>query len=191
LKPAVFLDRDGTINEEVNYLDNLSELRLIPGAGEGIRLLNQAGFPVVVITNQSGVARGFFPMAFVETVHQRMSEMLRERGASIDAFYFCPHHPEAGRPPLNKKCQCRKPGTGMIRMASSQLDLDIPASIMVGDSLSDLKTAWNSGMRSILVLTGHGRKTLENLQKEELRRIDCIAPDLLAACRFITGGVEK
>jgi len=191
LKPAVFLDRDGTINEEVNYLDSLKELSLIPGAGEGIRLLNQAGFPVVVITNQSGVARGFFSMAFVETVHQRMSEMLRERGASIDAFYFCPHHPEAGRPPLNKKCQCRKPGTGMVRMASSQLDLDIPASIMVGDSLSDLKTAWNSGMRSILVLTGHGRKTLENLQKEELRRIDCIAPDLLAACRFITGGVEK
>jgi len=191
MRPAVFLDRDGTINEEVEYLDNLSDLRLIPGADEGIALLNRAGFSVIVITNQSGVARGFFPEGFVQLVHSRLSEMLVRAGAHVEGWYYCPHHPEAGSPPYKKACDCRKPGTGMVSRAAKELSIDLGRSWLVGDSLSDLQTAWNAGMKSILVLTGHGRKTMESLAGHELERIDHVARDLFDACNWITGGLKK
>ncbi len=191
MKPAVFLDRDGTINEEVEYLDNLADLKLIKGAAGGIRMLNRAGLPVVVITNQSGVARGFFSEEFVSLLHSELSRGLAERGARIDRWYFCPHHPEAGRPPYRKRCDCRKPGTALVERAARELEIDLERSWFVGDSLSDLQTAWRAGMKSVLVLTGHGRKTVEALSKKDLDRITHIAPDLPAACRWITGEAEK
>ncbi len=185
---AVFLDRDGTINQEVEYLDNLSDLSLIQGVHEGIRTLNQADFMVVVITNQSGVARGYFDEGFVDTVHRELGKQLERAGARVDKWYFCPHHPEAGRAPYRQICTCRKPATGMLEQAVQEFDIDLTHSYMVGDSLSDLQTAWNAGISSILVLTGHGRKTVAALSKAELQRIDYIAKDLLDACRWITRG---
>lgn len=191
MRRAVFLDRDGTINEEVEYLDNLADLKLIDGAARAIRMLNQAGIPVIVITNQSGVARGLFPLDFVDLVHGEISKILKEGGARIDRWYFCPHHPEAGQVPFRKRCTCRKPGTAMLEKAAQELGLDLKASYLVGDSFSDLETARRAGTKRILVLTGHGRKTREALSEDDLRGVNYIAPDLQAASEWITGDMKK
>ncbi len=191
MRKAVFLDRDGTINEEVEYLDDLGDLRIIKGAYEGIRLLNHAGFKVVVITNQSGVARGFFSEEFVNQVHGRLSYMLGQRGAVVDRWLFCPHHPEVGSPPFRRVCRCRKPGIGLVEKAASELDIDVEGSFFIGDSLSDIRTAWNAGMGSILVLTGHGKAVFDSLSDEELCQIDFIAHDLLDASRWIVQGRKR
>ena len=187
MKQAVFLDRDGTINVEKDYLGNLTDLELIEGSARGIRMLNRSGMPVIVISNQSGVARGFFSINFVEMVHRELSRMLEKRGARIDGWYFCPHHPEAGAPPYRRKCGCRKPGTALLERAAGDMGIDIGHSWFVGDSLSDLQTAWNAGMKGILVLTGHGGKTFKALSENDRERIDHVATDLLDACRWITG----
>ncbi len=191
MRPAVFLDRDGTINQEVEYLDNLGDLKLIKGSAQGIGMLNRAGFPVIVITNQSGVARGFFPEEFVNHVHAALSRMLRQEGARVEGWYFCPHHPEAGNPPYRRLCSCRKPGTAMVKKAAGDLDIDLGMSWLVGDSFSDLQTAWNAGMKSILVLTGHGRRTVASLGLRDRERIEYVAQDLLDACKWITGVSER
>jgi D-glycero-D-manno-heptose 1,7-bisphosphate phosphatase len=149
LKPAAFLDRDGTIIEEVGYLKDPSQVRLIPGAAEGILRLNEAGVPVVVVTNQSGVGRGYFPEAAVERVHAEVARQLAARGARWDAVYYCPHHPD-------ERCDCRKPAPGMFRRAAAEHALDLPRSFVVGDKVSDLKAGVQLGCRTVLVLTGYG-----------------------------------
>ncbi len=190
MKRAVFLDRDGTINEEVDYLDDLADLRLIRGADEGIRMLNEADLSVIVITNQSGVARGFFSEDFVCTVHSRLSQMLERAGARVDGWYFCPHHPDKGYPPYRQLCSCRKPGTAMIARAVKELGLDPEGSFVIGDSLSDLQTAWRAGLKAVLVLTGHGRKTMKEMSSQDKNRIYHVADDLLSACRWIIESLE-
>lgn len=155
--PAVFLDRDGTINEEVGYLSRLDELKLIPGTSEAIRLINEAGMKVVVITNQSGVARGYFTEEFVETVHGRINEILQQKGARIDRFYFCPHHPVYGNGPYKKACSCRKPESGLFLRASKEMDIDLSRSYVIGDMLKDIDAGKRVGARGILVRTGYGR----------------------------------
>jgi D-glycero-D-manno-heptose 1,7-bisphosphate phosphatase len=164
---AVFLDRDGTINEEVGYLDRLEKLCLIPGAAEAIRLINESGMKAVVVTNQSGVARGIFDEASVDEVHERLREMLREERASLDGFYFCPHHPTEGRGRYLRSCDCRKPSPGLLLRAVEELSLDPERSYMIGDTLKDIEAASRIGARGILVRTGYGAEAAEALGPAE------------------------
>ncbi len=178
-RPVVFLDRDGTINEEVGYLDDPARLRLIPGAAEGIKILNRAGFCVVVVTNQSGIARGYFTADTVEAIHQELARQLAECGARIDAFYYCPHHPEAG-------CRCRKPRPGLVERAVQELNLDLGQAYVVGDRLLDLELARNIGARGILVCTGYGKKEAQELAQRGFFSART-ARDLLEAAQLIVG----
>jgi len=177
--PAVFLDRDGTINEEVGYLSRLDLLKLIPGTPEAIRLINEAGMITVVVTNQSGVARGYFSEDFVETVHRRINEMLQEQGARIDRFYFCPHHPVYGNGPYKIACSCRKPESGLFLRASEELDIDLARSYVVGDMLKDIDAGKRVGARGVLVRTGYG----QNITQTD--KPVYIAEDVLDAVKWI------
>ena len=177
--PAVFLDRDGTINEEVGYLSRLDLLKLIPGTPEAIRLINEAGMITVVVTNQSGVARGYFSEDFVETVHRRINEMLQEQGARIDRFYFCPHHPVYGNGPYKIACSCRKPESGLFLRASEELDIDLARSYVVGDMLKDIDAGKRVGAKGVLVRTGYGRNVTQTDKPAY------IAEDVLDAVKWI------
>lgn len=147
---AVFLDRDGTIAEEMGYMNHLSRLRVFPFSAEAIRRLNDAGLPVVVVTNQSGVARGFFPEDLIHQVHAHLAEELGAGGARIDAFYYCPHKGDDG-------CDCRKPRTGMLDRAAREHNLRLAGSWVVSDRYADLEMAHAAGAGGILVMTGYGR----------------------------------
>ena len=157
-RAAVFLDRDGTINEEVGYLDCLKKLKLLPGAAEAIRMINQGAMRAVVVTNQSGVARGFFDESFVEAVHGRLGEMLRKEDAFLDGLYFCPHHPTEGRGHYRGSCVCRKPAPGLIMQAMEELRLDPGRCYIIGDTLKDIEAGARAGIRGILVRTGYGQE---------------------------------
>jgi D-glycero-D-manno-heptose 1,7-bisphosphate phosphatase len=162
---AIFLDRDGTINEEAGYLRRMESLRLLPGAAGAIRRINESGLMAVVVTNQSGIARGLFDEAFVDRVHKRLREMLRAEGALIDAFYFCPHHPTEGRGAYLKICDCRKPAPGMLLLAAEELRIDPSRSYMVGDTLKDIAAGAGVGARGVLVRTGYGEESAAELQQ--------------------------
>ena len=153
---AVFLDRDGTINEEVGYLDRLEKLRIYPEAFDAVRLINQSGMKAVVISNQSGVARGYFDEAFVETVHDRIQVLLKEHRAWIDRFYYCPHHPTEGTGVYRRACACRKPEAGLLLRASQEMAIDLARSYMVGDMPKDIEAGGKAGVKGILVKTGYG-----------------------------------
>jgi D-glycero-D-manno-heptose 1,7-bisphosphate phosphatase len=160
---AVFLDRDGTINEEIGYMDRMEKLRLIPGAAEAIRLINASGMKTAVVTNQSGIARGIFTESFVAETHARLGEMLRAEGASLDGIYFCPHHPTEGRGDYLRVCECRKPAPGLLFRAAAELDLDPARSYMVGDTLKDIEAGRRAGAQGILVRTGYGEEAAAEL----------------------------
>jgi D-glycero-D-manno-heptose 1,7-bisphosphate phosphatase len=157
---AVFLDRDGTINEEVGYLDSLDKLKIFPEAFEAIRRINQSGMKAVVISNQSGVARGYFDEDFVETVHARIQALLKKRKACIDRFYYCPHHPTEGTGVYRTACTCRKPSPGLLLRASQEMGIDLARSYMVGDMPKDIEAAGQAGAKGILVETGYGADQL-------------------------------
>lgn len=154
LRPAVFLDRDGTISEEVGYLNHTSRFRIFSFAAQAIRELNEAGFRVIVVTNQSGIGRGYFPESLVQSVHETMTKELLVDGARIDAIYYCPHVKADG-------CDCRKPGTGMLKLAAREHGLDLSRSFVVGDRHGDIELAHNVGAKSVLVRTGYGAGELE------------------------------
>lgn len=154
-KQAVFLDRDGTINIEKEYLYRPEEFEFIPGAVEAIKCLNRAGFLVVVVTNQSGVARGYYTEQDVRHLHRHIEQLLYRADARIDAWYHCPHHP-AGLPPYNLDCDCRKPRIGMLEQAADDLGIDLSRSWMVGDKQVDVDAGIAAGCRPVLVLTGYG-----------------------------------
>jgi D-glycero-D-manno-heptose 1,7-bisphosphate phosphatase len=158
---AVFLDRDGVICEDVNYLKHPSQVRLIPRANEAIRLLNERCFKVVVVTNQSGVARGYLTEEDVERVNLKMIGELGD-GCHIDAIYYCPHHPDVGRIPYRGECDCRKPKPGMLKLAARDLDIDLSRSFMIGDKMGDVLAGHRAGCETVLVLTGRGRDEIEN-----------------------------
>ncbi len=183
---AVFLDRDGTINEEAGYLDSLDKLIIFPAAFDAIRMINETGIKVVVVTNQSGVARGFFDEGFVNAVHARMNEIFRQKGAFIDRFYYCPHHPTEGIGKYRISCDCRKPAPGMVMKASEQLDIDLPGSYVVGDMAKDIELANNVGARGILVRTGYGEKVNASDIKPAY-----IARDILDATKWIMRDRKK
>jgi D-glycero-D-manno-heptose 1,7-bisphosphate phosphatase len=185
MTPAVFLDRDGTLIEESGYLDRLDRLVFYPFSVDAVRLLNRAGWPVVVISNQSGVGRGLVPATFVREAHAHIASRLAEGGARIDAFFYCPHHPEAVLPEYRIRCDCRKPEAGMLRAAAGELDLDLARSIVVGDRWDDVGAARAAGARGVLVRTGYGRRA-EAGPREGLNA-DAIVDNLAAAVAWILG----
>lgn len=155
MKRAVFLDRDGTINVEKEYLYRKEDFEFIPGVPEAIRLLNEAGVMVVVVTNQSGVARGYYTEEDVENLHRHIARELKEAGAHVDAWLYCPHHP-SGRGSYALPCDCRKPLPGMLREAARRHGIDLENSVMIGDKLADVEAGQAAGCRTILVRTGYG-----------------------------------
>lgn len=185
---TVFLDRDGTINEEVNYLYRPEDLKLLKGVAEAIRMLNEAGFQVIVITNQAGVGRGYYTESDVETLHQFLNSQLKKEGAHIDAFYYCPHHPEHGIGIYKVKCQCRKPETGMFLMAEKDFSVDKGHSYMVGDKLIDAEAGRNYGVTTVLVGTGYGKKIYQRDQENNQMAdtaYDYYAENLKKAAKWI------
>ena len=154
--PAVFLDRDGTLIEDIGYLRVPGEVAFYPWTVDAVRALNRSGLPVIVITNQSGVARGILTEPMIEDVHRHISSQLEAGGARIDAYYYCPHHPEATVATYRTRCDCRKPGCGMIERAAADLGLDPARSFVVGDKWIDVGAAHAAGARGILVRTGYG-----------------------------------
>lgn len=156
-RPAVFLDRDGTLLEEAGYLDRLERLVFFPYSVDAVRLLNRANLAVVIVTNQAGIARGIFKETFVAEAHAHITDRLSAGGARIDAFYYCPHHPEAVIEQYRKSCDCRKPQPGLLRRAAADLDLALDRSFVVGDRWHDLEAGERVGARGVLVRTGYGR----------------------------------
>lgn len=158
MRRAVFLDRDGTMLEEGNYVDRLDRLIFFPYTIDAIRMLNDERFAVVVVTNQSGVARGMYPESFVAAAHQHIDERLRAGGARVDGYYYCPHHPEGSVAELRRDCECRKPRPGQLLQAAKDLNLDLPQSFIVGDRWKDIEAGRAVGTRAVLVRTGYGRE---------------------------------
>ena len=181
---AVFIDRDGTLNEEVGYLDSLDKLEIFPQAFAAIEEINKSGMKAVVITNQSGVARGYFPEEFVTEVHVRFQEILGEKGVHIDAFYYCPHHPTAGTAHYTKQCDCRKPESGMFLQAIRDLNIDPGLSYVVGDKMNDIEAAVRIGAKGVLVRTGYGMEEEREISSLKIRPA-YIADDILEAVRWI------
>jgi D-glycero-D-manno-heptose 1,7-bisphosphate phosphatase len=178
LRRAAFLDRDGTICEEMGYVNHVDRLRIFPFAASAIRELNRAQIPVIVVTNQSGVARDIFPMSLVQQVHEKMIAELSAGGARVDAIYFCPHKSEDA-------CECRKPNPGLLERAAREHALDLAASWVVGDRYADLEMGHAAGGRGILVMTGYGRGEYELHHTRWPRQPDALAEDLTEAVRRI------
>jgi D-glycero-D-manno-heptose 1,7-bisphosphate phosphatase len=206
MNKAVFLDRDGTVSVEMGYIHekDLERYALIPGAAEGMRKLAQAGYKLVLVTNQSGVARGYYPESTVHLVHAHLAELLTEKGVKLDAIYYCPHHPDPAGPtdtgegnPDGKieakpvmsfaiDCDCRKPKPGMGLKAQQALDLDLSQSWMIGDKSADLGFASALGVKAVLVLSGHGSGELKKLEAKG-RKPQHVARDLAEAASIILG----
>jgi D-glycero-D-manno-heptose 1,7-bisphosphate phosphatase len=166
MKQAVFLDRDGTINRDIGYLNHPDQLELIPGAAEAIRLLNNASFLAVVITNQAGVAKGLIPEEQLPAIQEAFFSLLQKEGAEIDGYYFCPHYPEGSVEKYACPCECRKPAPGLLVKASEDMNIDLKSSYVVGDKVSDVQLAHNVEATAVLVLTGYGRDELNRYPKE-------------------------
>jgi len=188
---AVIMDRDGTVCEEVGYVNHVDRIRLLPRSAEAIRRLNEAGFQTVIITNQAGVARGYFDEPLIDEVHDKVRQMLAEGGARVDGIYYCPHHPEAGQPPYRKACDCRKPRPGMLLRARDEMGIDLRSSFMVGDSMRDVGAGKSVGATTVLVKTGYGKGELEHRSDGWTIRPDHVADDLLDAVDWILGREAK
>ncbi|OLC54535.1 MAG: D,D-heptose 1,7-bisphosphate phosphatase [Acidobacteria bacterium 13_1_40CM_4_69_4] len=184
-RAAIIMDRDGTISEEVGYVNHLSRWRLLPRSLEAIRLVNGAGLLAIVATNQSGVARGYFSRDLVEAVHGRLRSAAEAAGARLDAIYYCPHHPSEGTAPWRAVCDCRKPKPGMILRAAHEHDINLEASFVVGDSVVDIEAGSAVGVPGVLVLTGYGRGLVEHQKDRFLTAPVHTAEDLLEAVRWI------
>jgi D-glycero-D-manno-heptose 1,7-bisphosphate phosphatase len=185
MKRAVFIDRDGTLSEEVGYINHASRFRLFPYAASAVKHLNENGWLAIVITNQAGVARGYFTEDTIQTVHEAMTKDLKSNGARLDAIYYCAHHPSVGEPPYRFDCDCRKPKPGLISRAAQEFDIDLSESWMVGDRYSDVELARNAGMKSMFVMSGYGRGEWEHQRQNWTQQPDQVAENLLEAVRLI------
>ena len=186
-RPAVFMDRDGCLTEEVGYVNHVSRIRLLPRTAEAVCRLNAAGIPAVMITNQAGIARGYFSAAVLAASLDAMTSQLRDGGAHLDGLYVCTHHPREGAPPYRADCDCRKPKPGLLLRAARELDLDLTASVMIGDRISDVAVGQAVGAAGVLVLTGYGRGEWEHQRHEWTVKPDLIAEDLLDAVEWALG----
>jgi D-glycero-D-manno-heptose 1,7-bisphosphate phosphatase len=176
---GIFLDRDGTVNFEVDYLNSPENLQLLPDAAKAIHNANASGWKVFIITNQSGIARGLLTESDLTHIHDALQTQLRAEHAFLDAIYVCPHHPD-----FNQPCHCRKPDIGMLLDASEKFQIDLTRSYVIGDKMIDVKTAHNCGAHAILVLTGYGKQELENCRQHDIK-IDFVAENLYDAIQYI------
>jgi D-glycero-D-manno-heptose 1,7-bisphosphate phosphatase len=183
--PAIFLDRDGTLSHEVGYVNHLSRFRLLPMAADAVRLINGSGRLAVLVTNQAGVARGYFPESLIHEVHAHLRETLAASDARLDAILFCPHHPTAGEPPYRQDCGCRKPRPGLLRQAEREMGADLARSWMIGDRHGDLALAWSVGARAAMVRTGYGEGELRWHAPKWKRAPDLVAAHVLEAVERI------
>lgn len=181
---AIFIDRDGTINEDIGYVSSPDELIIYPWAAEALRLVNESGMKAIVITNQSGIARSLYTEKTLDAIHDRMTRELKQVGACVDGIYYCPHHPEIGDETYRKRCECRKPRPGMLRAAARDHQVDLAASYVIGDKASDINLAAEVGASGVLVLTGYGRETLRQRDRWPCDPV-IVADDLLEAVRLI------
>ena len=182
---AIFVDRDGTLSHEVGYVNHLSRFRLFPFAASAVRAINNSGFLAVVVTNQAGVARGYYPESLVHEVHDALRSELSGGGARLDGVYVCMHHPSVGEAPYRLDCDCRKPKPGLVLRAAADLDIDVKRSYVIGDREGDLELAWNVGARGVLVKTGYGLGELRNRAPQWPRQPDMVAEHLLEAVQRI------
>jgi D-glycero-D-manno-heptose 1,7-bisphosphate phosphatase len=190
LKPAVFLDRDGTINEDVGYLNHPDQLRLLPQAIEGLQLLGSSGLLLVIVTNQSGVARGLIPPQQLPVIQNAFLDLMRAHAVPIAGYYACPHYPESSLPEYRGTCECRKPAPGLVLQAARELDIDLQNSYVIGDKASDVQLAHIAGATGILVLTGEGHKHQENYPPEYAPP-HAICPNLYDAAKWIIANEKK
>jgi D,D-heptose 1,7-bisphosphate phosphatase len=188
---AVFLDRDGTINEEVGYVNHLSRFRFIPGVLEGLNIINKLGLLSIVITNQGGVAKGFFDEKFLKKLHTRMLSSLKKSGAIIDAIYYCPHHPHGSVKKYAVTCNCRKPATGLVEKAVKDFNISLKNSYYVGDQRRDIEFGKRLGLITILVKTGYGKGELYFKKFNSRLKPDYVAEDLYDAAKWIKRNEER
>lgn len=185
MNKAVFLDRDGVITKEPpHYAHRIDQLKLVPKSAETIKGLNEGGFKVIVISNQSGVARGYYQEKDIKIYNNEMKRQLEEKGAHIDAIYYCPHHPEATIKEYRIDCNCRKPKPGMLKRAEKDLNLDLKRSFLIGDKISDIEAGYRAGCKTILVLTGQGNGELKKISEMDIKP-NYISKDLHTAIQII------
>jgi D-glycero-D-manno-heptose 1,7-bisphosphate phosphatase len=185
MRRAVFIDRDGTISEEVGYINHPSRFRLFPYAAAAIKHLHDNGWLAILVTNQAGVARGYFSEEMIQTVHSVLSTELERNGAKLDAIYYCAHHPSVGEPPYRFDCDCRKPKPGLITRAAQDFNVDVNQSWMAGDRYSDVELARNAGLKSAFVLSGYGLGEWEHQRAGWTESPDLVAQNLLEAVQQI------
>jgi D-glycero-D-manno-heptose 1,7-bisphosphate phosphatase len=185
------MDRDGCLTEEVGYVNHASRIRLLPRTAEAVRRLNAAGVPAVMVTNQAGIARGYFSEDVLRAAHQALERQLADGGARLDGLYACTHHPTEGAPPYRADCDCRKPRPGLLLRAARELDLDLTASVMVGDRISDVAVGQSVGAAGVLVLTGYGRGEWEHQRAGWTVKPDHVADDLADAVDWTLGRLRR
>lgn len=173
---AIFIDRDGTINVNVDYLDNPDDFQMYPGVAEGIKLLSDNGFKIIVVTNQSGIARGYFSEETLEKIHERMKDELSQKGASVDAIYYCPHHPD-------DNCTCRKPNTGLLEEAVKDFDIDPSQSFVIGDRMLDVEAGHKIGLKTVLV--PEDKEKVKNEMRENNVKPDYICNNFYSGVTWI------
>ncbi len=185
LHKAVFLDHDGTIIEDNGYISKTSQVQFVPGSIKAIKILKSLGYKIIVISNQSGVAQGFLSEKTLQNINNYLQEKLKKNKASTDGIYYCPHHPGLGKKSYKKDCNCRKPKTGLLKLAVKEHKLTLKGSVVIGDKLSDVELAKNAKLKSILVLTGYGRKEFKKLDNSSNSHPDYIASNLLKAAQML------
>jgi D-glycero-D-manno-heptose 1,7-bisphosphate phosphatase len=190
-RPAVFMDRDGCLIEEVGYLNHPSRVRVLPRTAAAVARLNAAGIPALMATNQAGIARGYFSAETLAEINAEVVRQLAAEGARLDGLYVCTHHPTAGGPPYRQLCGCRKPKPGLLHRAAEELGLDLSRSVMVGDKPSDVEAGQAAGGASVLVLTGYGRGEWEYRRHAWTVKPDHIAEDLLDAVEWALARLES
>ncbi|MBI4534932.1 MAG: D-glycero-beta-D-manno-heptose 1,7-bisphosphate 7-phosphatase [Ignavibacteriae bacterium] len=186
----MFIDRDGTLNEEMDFIRTPDDLKLINGAAASVRKLNERGLATVVISNQSGVARGYLTEEDLARIHEKLIQELSREGASVDRIYYCPHHPTDGNAPYNNDCECRKPKPGMLKRAEKDLGIDLRKSFVVGDSVVDMQAGAAVGATTILVLTGYGKNTNEERKRGNIS-VDVVVESIQEAVDHILQKIGK
>lgn len=186
MNKAVFLDRDGTINEDKGYINHPSRIEILPGVIPAIKILNRSGLKVIIVSNQSGIARGFFSVSTLKKINSKLLEIIESKGAHIDGMYNCYHSPDGKIKEYAVKCSCRKPGTGMAKSAQKKFNIDLKKSFMIGDKISDIEFGHNFGGKSIFILTGYGLGDWEYNREKILKvKPDFVARDMLVAAKWI------